>query len=196
MCADHVPIRPAAVRLRVVRPPGRMWIGALESLSDCRLTSVRGWMACGLGWRGRVIPSAGTWAKKKAGHHNWHPALLLSEGVQETLDLLQCLLVYHSPSLALAKECFCTLIIQRVLLMGWRLFHATNKPCDFVVVSVPTLLIGAYNPLEIFYPTSQCFVPLETTDHSGFYEDTKHFFSHAERSFELGFRKFARTSGG
>lgn len=42
MCADHVPIRPAAVRLRVVRPPGRMWIGALESLSDYRLTSVRG----------------------------------------------------------------------------------------------------------------------------------------------------------
>lgn len=41
MCADHVPIRPAAVRLRVVRPTGRMRIGALESLSDYRLTSVR-----------------------------------------------------------------------------------------------------------------------------------------------------------
>ena len=124
MYANHTPIRPAAVRLRVGCPSGRMRVEAGESLSDCRLTSVRG-RPCAIGYVGR--PSVAGWRmawrawashpvgwrvdKKKAGYHRWHPALWLSEGVEEALDLLQCLLVYHSPSLALAKERFCTLII-------------------------------------------------------------------------------------
>lgn len=70
------------------RPPGRMRIGAVESLSDYRLTSVRG-RPCAIGYVGR--PSVAGWrmawrawashpvgwrmGKKKAGHHRWHPAL-------------------------------------------------------------------------------------------------------------------------
>lgn len=124
MCVNHTPRRPAAVRIRVGCPPGRMRIGAVESLSDYRLTSVCG-RPCAIGYVGR--PSVAGWrmawrawashsvgwhvGKKKAGHHRWHPALWLSEGVEEALDLLQCLLVCHSPSLALAKERLCPLII-------------------------------------------------------------------------------------
>ena len=78
----------------------------------CPSWRVRPWLdgvRLGLAWASHPVG----WhvGKKKAGHHRWHPALWLSEGVQEALDLLQCLLVYHSPSLALAKELFCPLII-------------------------------------------------------------------------------------
>ena len=88
MYANHTPIRPAAVRLRVGCPSGRMRVEAGESLSDCRLTSVRG-RPCAIGYVGR--PSVAGWrmawrawashpvgwhvGKKKAGHHRWHPAL-------------------------------------------------------------------------------------------------------------------------
>lgn len=88
MYANHAQRRPVAVRICVGCPPGRMRIGAVESLSDYRLTSV-----CG---RPRAIgyvrrPSVAEWrmawrawashpvgwhvGKKKAGYHRWHPAL-------------------------------------------------------------------------------------------------------------------------
>lgn len=39
-------------------------------------------------------------------------------------------------------------------------------------------------------------MPLVATDHAGLLEYTKLLLTHAELSLELGFRKFARASGG
>ena len=75
-----------------------------------RGTSVRGWMAyCVAGVRESSRRLAH--GQKESRTPSLAPGSLLSEGVEEALDLLQCLLICHSPSLALAKERFCTLII-------------------------------------------------------------------------------------
>lgn len=83
------------------RPPGRMRIGAVESLSDCRLTSVRG-RPWAIGYVAR--PSTDGWraawagvgescrrltcGQKESRPPSLAPALGLSECVQEALYLL------------------------------------------------------------------------------------------------------------
>lgn len=166
----------------------RLWPAARYRI---RGTSVRGWMAYGVACVGESSRRLAR-GQKESRTPSLAPGSLLSEGVQEALDLLQCLLICHPSLLTFQKEGL-NIVIS---IVGWRLFYTTNKPSDLIVVLKPALLIGAYDPLEILFPAFQSLVPLETADHTGFYECTKLLFTHAERSFELGLREFARASGG
>ena len=85
----------------------RLWPAARYRIRE---TSVRGWMAYGVAGVGESSRRLAR-GQKESRTPSLAPGSLLSEGVEEALDLLQCLLVCHSPSLALAKERFCTLII-------------------------------------------------------------------------------------